>query len=671
MKKRILVLLATLLVIVMAFTACSDIEGIIDEFLGSVEDTDDGGKKPGGSGTVSDFDLSIVPEYDGVAYYIINNNQPFFKEEEIVTSSYERYDDVDPLGRCTLTMACLGKDLMPTGKREGDLPDPTGWKQAKYDIISGKYLYNRCHLIGWQLTGEMDNKRNLITGTKYFNISGMVGFENQTADYIKETENHVMYRVTPIFKGEELVARGILMEIYSVEDEGEGLCYNLFIYNVQPGIIIDYETGASRLCEKGEDENSPFDPNASNDEINAGNNNVPADPPSENEGENNESTNTPTDPPSDEQGGNNSDSTPPVQDETGTGSDNNENPSDAPGGSVNTPGDTPSDTEGEGESIPADPPSGDDNETESEPNDPPSGGENEGGGSSSDTANKPAIDTPSSKWTDITIGGETIPEYSGNPYYIVNNNLPFFTNEEKVSESYEYYAPLDSLGRCTYVMACIGKDLMPTGDREGDLPDPSGWKQATYSIVSGRYLYNRCHLIGWQLTGEMENRNNLITGTKYFNISGMVGFENQTADYIKETNNHVMYRVTPVFNENELVARGILMEIYSVEDEGEELCYNVFIYNVQPGIIIDYADGTSCIHPDFIEPEQPEVEESKANYIAHKSTHKIHYPDCGSVKAMSDSNKVYLTMTHEELENAIENGEYSACMNCNPLEKRD
>ena len=251
MKRKLILIIALILSLAMIFTSCSEIDDLLSDIEDALDEelngSDDSSKQPAGSGTVSDFDLSIVPEYDGVAYYIINNNEPFFKEEEIVTKSYEKYYDLDPLGRATLTEACIGKDLMPKEEREGDLPDPTGWKQAKYDIISGKYLYNRCHLIGWQLTGEMDNRKNLITGTKYFNINGMVGFENMTADHIKETGDHVMYRVTPIFHENELVARGIQMEIYSVEDEGDALCYNLFIYNVQPNIIIDYTDGSSML----------------------------------------------------------------------------------------------------------------------------------------------------------------------------------------------------------------------------------------------------------------------------------------------------------------------------------------------------------------------------------------------------------------------------------------
>ncbi len=190
-----------------------------------------------------------VPAYSGKAYYVINNNQTFFVPNEIVTSSYERYDPLDSLGRVTLAMGCLGFDLMPTEPR-GDISEvkPTGWNQANYSVISGGYLYNRCHMIAFQLTGENANRENLITGTAYFNKT-MIPFENQIADYIKETKNHVMYRITPVFTGNNLLAEGIILEAYSVEDEGDGISFNLFIYNVQPKVDIDYATGKSTAIE--------------------------------------------------------------------------------------------------------------------------------------------------------------------------------------------------------------------------------------------------------------------------------------------------------------------------------------------------------------------------------------------------------------------------------------
>lgn len=193
--------------------------------------------------------LESIPAFSGEPYIILNNNVPKFTEKEYTTQSYERYEDLDALNRCTLTMACIGSDLMPTEDR-GEIGQvkPTGWVTAKYDFVDGKYLYNRCHLIGFQLTGENANERNLITGTRYMNVDGMLPFENMVADYIKETGNHVLYRVIPVFDGENMVASGVTMEAWSVEDEGDGICFYVYVYNVQPGVEIDYATGESQLA---------------------------------------------------------------------------------------------------------------------------------------------------------------------------------------------------------------------------------------------------------------------------------------------------------------------------------------------------------------------------------------------------------------------------------------
>ncbi len=190
--------------------------------------------------------FDTLPEYTGSPYIIVNDNTPFFTETDKTTVSFERYGELDSLGRCTAAYANVGKDLMPTEKR-GSIGSvkPTGWQTAKYDNVDGKYLYNRCHLIGYQLTAENANKKNLITGTRYLNVSGMLPFENMVADYIKETNNHVLYRVTPVFIGDNLVASGVLMEAESVEDNGDGILFNVYCYNVQPGIVIDYATGDS------------------------------------------------------------------------------------------------------------------------------------------------------------------------------------------------------------------------------------------------------------------------------------------------------------------------------------------------------------------------------------------------------------------------------------------
>lgn len=190
--------------------------------------------------------LSSIPAYDGTPYVAINNNVPFFKDEELTTKSYESYSNLDNLGRCGVAVASVSKDLMPTEKR-GSISSvkPTGWQTAKYDNVDGKYLYNRCHLIGYQLTGENANKKNLVTCTRYLNVEGMLPFENMVTDYIKETGNHVMYRVTPIFEKDNLLISGVLMEAKSVEDNGKGILFNVYSYNVQPGIKIDYATGKS------------------------------------------------------------------------------------------------------------------------------------------------------------------------------------------------------------------------------------------------------------------------------------------------------------------------------------------------------------------------------------------------------------------------------------------
>lgn len=195
---------------------------------------------------VVSYDLEEIPEYSGEAYVIVNNNIPFFDEGDMTTNSFEKYSDLDNLGRCTGAYANIGKELMPTEER-GSIGSvkPTGWHTVKYDIVEGKYLYNRCHLIGFQLTGENANEKNLITCTREMNVGAMLEFENKVAEYIKRTNNHVLYRVTPIYEEDNLLANGVLLEGLSVEDNGEGIKFNIFIYNVQDGIIIDYSNGES------------------------------------------------------------------------------------------------------------------------------------------------------------------------------------------------------------------------------------------------------------------------------------------------------------------------------------------------------------------------------------------------------------------------------------------
>ena len=220
--------------------------------------SDDSKQKVVHTGTASAFNAADVPAYSGEPYTAVINNEPYFTSDNLTTEAFENYSELDALGRCGVAYANVCLETMPTEKR-GSISEvkPTGWHSVKYDNVDGKSLYNRCHLIGYQLTAENANQQNLITGTRYLNVDGMLPFENMVADYVKETDNHVLYRVTPIFTGDNLVADGVLMEGYSVEDEGDGICFCVYAYNVQPGITIDYATGDSWLSsEKGNSDSS-------------------------------------------------------------------------------------------------------------------------------------------------------------------------------------------------------------------------------------------------------------------------------------------------------------------------------------------------------------------------------------------------------------------------------
>ena len=249
-----------------------------------------------------------------------------------------------------------------------------------------------------------------------------------------------------------------------------------------------------------------------------------------------------------------------------------------------------------------------------------------------------------------------VPDYSGSPYCIVHDNIPFFEESELTGEAYETYHELDALGRCGAASASIGLELMPTESR-GSIGQvkPTGWQTAKYDFVDGKYLYNRCHLIGWQLTAENANRQNLITGTRYLNVMGMLPFENMTADYIKETGNHVLYRVTPIFEGDNLVACGVLMEAESVEDQGDGVLFCVFCYNVQPGVIIDYATGESCDASEI-------AEEDIQTYVLNTGSRKFHLPACSSVAKISAENRQDYEGSRELL---IAQG-YSPCGSCKP-----
>lgn len=266
----------------------------------------------------------------------------------------------------------------------------------------------------------------------------------------------------------------------------------------------------------------------------------------------------------------------------------------------------------------------------------------------------------------------SIPEYSGNPYTSINDNIPFFRSSDMTTDAFEEYSPLDSLGRCGVAYANICNDLMPTGDRESiSEVKPTGWVNNSYDFVDGGYLYNRCHLIGFQLAGENANERNLITGTRSMNVDGMLPFENMVADYVQETGNHVLYRVTPIFKGDNLVSSGVLMEALSVEDRGAGIEFCVYCYNVQDGVTIDYATGDNYAAAGSAKPTEPPVTQQPSgagntvethSYVLNTNTKKFHYPDCRSVKQMSDKNRQDVVANREEL---IAQG-YDPCGNCNP-----
>lgn len=280
---------------------------------------------------------------------------------------------------------------------------------------------------------------------------------------------------------------------------------------------------------------------------------------------------------------------------------------------------------------------------------------------------------------------QEIPAYSGTPYTEVNSNRPYFTEADMTTQSFETYSELDSLGRCGTAYANVGQDLMPTESRgEIGAVKPTGWHLVKYDNVDGKFLYNRCHLIAYMLTAENANPQNLITGTRYLNTQGMLPFETKVCDYVKNTGNHVLYRVTPVFEGDNLLANGVLMEAYSVEDAGEGICFCIFAYNVQPGIGIDYATGDNwaengatsqeAAEPVVVEtpvpspevqvlPDTPAPQEPQGTtYVLNTNTMKFHYSTCSSVDDMKEKNKQIYTGSREE----IINMGYVPCKRCNP-----
>lgn len=274
--------------------------------------------------------------------------------------------------------------------------------------------------------------------------------------------------------------------------------------------------------------------------------------------------------------------------------------------------------------------------------------------------------------------------YSGEPVCVINDNKPFFCEDDlKQTECFENYSSFDNLGRCGVAIACIGTECMPTEERGPiGMVKPSGWHIIKYDFIDGKYLYNRCHLIGYQLAGENALEENLITGTRYLNVEGMLPYENMVADYVSSSGNHVLYRVTPIYDENNLVADGVLMEGMSVEDYGASLSFCVFAYNVQPGVDIDYLTGDSKLQTEtelleiygedaqeeierIFEDDQPLISQEdleNVTYIGNRNSHRFHYPNCDSVNDMKEKNKVFFYGGRDEV---IEAG-YTPCGRCNP-----
>ena len=253
-----------------------------------------------------------------------------------------------------------------------------------------------------------------------------------------------------------------------------------------------------------------------------------------------------------------------------------------------------------------------------------------------------------------------IPAYAGNSFVILDDNKPAFSKQDRErTDAFETYSDLDELGRCGVAYANICKELMPTEERGAiGMVKPTGWHTVKYDNVEGKYLYNRCHLIGYQLAGENANEKNLITGTRYLNVTGMLKFEDQVADYVKAADHHVLYRVTPVFEEDNLVATGVEMEAYSVEDCGKGVSFHVFVYNIQPGITIDYATGESWTDDSKTE----ENTEAEDGYVLNTNTHKFHKENCESVRDIAGSNKEVYTGNREDLINMG----YEPCKRCKP-----
>lgn len=285
--------------------------------------------------------------------------------------------------------------------------------------------------------------------------------------------------------------------------------------------------------------------------------------------------------------------------------------------------------------------------------------------STSQTSQQQEDEQPDPTKLPITLAD--IPKYSGQPYVEINNNVPFFEENEKTANAFQHYFDLDELGRVTMAYGSLGQEILPEEER-GDISSihPTGWVQNRYECIKdGQALYNRCHLIAFSLSGQNANPKNLMTGTRYMNVKGMLPFETKTLDFIKETNMHVMYQVTPMFEGDNLVAHGVLMQAKSVEDDGKGLSFNVFCYNVQPGIGIDYKTGNNWLLEDSAQTSQTHTEQAQSpaqDYVLNTRSQKFHQPSCDSVKDMSQRNRQDV---HESRDNLITQG-YSPCQRCNP-----
>ena len=305
------------------------------------------------------------------------------------------------------------------------------------------------------------------------------------------------------------------------------------------------------------------------------------------------------------------------------------------------------------------------------------------------------LEKSASDTTIQTLSVDEIPAYSGQAAIEINQNVPGFTESDYTTEAFEQYSPLDGLGRCGIAYACVGEEIMTTEERGAiGMVKPSGWHTVKYDFVDGKYLYNRCHLIAYMLSDENANTENLITGTRYMNTEGMLPYENQVADYVHDTGNHVLYRVTPLYEGDNLVASGVEIEASSVEDKGKSLSFHVYCYNVQPGVTIDYATGDSALAEDLATENVQETaqetsvadgkqssenavaavqEETSAeqdgghakeeqDYVLNKNTKKFHYPWCSSADDIKKKNRKDFTGTREEV---ISQG-YVPCKRCNP-----